>query len=822
MRLLACIVLLVVCTDVSSEASQPVIRLWDDGPPETQATPTKLSITERGDPDDVRDRFATSVTDPELVVFPAANPSGKALLIIPGGGYRRVVLDKEGYETAEWFSKRGITCFVLMYRLPGEGWSNGAEVPLQDAQRALRQIRARSSEYGYGTVGVLGFSAGGHVAASLATRFEHEAYPGADAIDDLSVRPDFAVLLYPVISMDSGIEHTGSREALLGSDSTAAERRSYSVEQNVPPAAPPMFLLHAADDGSVPVENATRLFEALRVAHVPVELHVFSEGGHGFGMRYATDGPVSHWPFLVQSWIESLPEEGRAQVRHTGSNRYRNPIIFADYSDPDVVRVGTDFYMAASSFNAVPGLPILHSTDLVSWQLISHAIDRFDDPAFDIPQHGNGVWAPAIRYHDGTFYIFYGDPDRGIFMVRARDPRRAWDDPVLVKAGTGLIDPAPLWDDDGRAYLVHAFAKSRAGFNSVLHVAEMSPDGTRLLGDSRQVFDGREHHPTIEGPKIYKRNGYYYIFAPAGGVKDGWQTVLRARDVFGPYEDRIVLARGRTEINGPHQGAYVELDNGEPWFVHFQEHQPYGRIVHLQPVVWKDGWPVIGQDPDGDGTGEPVIDHEKPDVGRTYAASAPRNSDDFDAPRLGLQWQWQANDQPGWYSLTDRVGTLRLFAQPMRHGESNLWPVPNLLLQKFPAPAFTTTTSLMLAADQPAARSGLVVMGSDYAYLALQRTAGGFELVQARAIDAAAGTPEEILETVDLGSRNEAFLRARVFDGGLVRFSYSVDGVCWVPVGEPFEAQPGRWVGAKIGLFALYPTGKSPGAYADATFFRIQ
>src|SRR5499426_3024307 len=290
---------------------------------------------------------------------------------------------------------------------------------------------------------------------------------------------------------------------------------------------------------------------------------------------------------------------------------YRNPIVFADYSDPDVVRVGDDFYMTASSFTSFPGLPILHSRDLVNWRIISHALPSFPDSAFDFPQHGNGVWAPSIRYHDNRYHIYWGDPDRGVYVVRARDPRGPWDAPVLVKQARGWIDPAPLWDSEGNAYLVHAFANSRAGIKSVLHVAPLSPDGLHVIGEDRLVFDGRAHHPTIEGPKFYKREGYYYIFAPAGGVPTGWQTVLRSRNVYGPYEDRIVLEQGKTDVNGPHQGAWIETASGEDWFVHFQDRGAYGRIVHLEPMMWRNGWPVIGRDDEGDGRGNPVLSHKK-------------------------------------------------------------------------------------------------------------------------------------------------------------------------------------------------------------------
>ena len=222
---------------------------------------------------------------------------------------------------------------------------------------------------------------------------------------------------------------------------------------------------------------------------------------------------------------------GRAQQYYT------NPVLHMDYSDPDVCRVGEDYWMTASSFNCFPGLPILHSRDLVHWTLYNYALTGYDQPI----QHGEGVWAPAIRYHEGWFYIFVGDPDRGIFMVRTQDPRSQWEDPVWLVRGKGFIDPCPLWDDDGNAWLSHALAGSRAGLKSVILVAPMAPDGSRLLAPSRIVYDGHDNQPTIEGTKFYKRDGKYYIFAPAGGVATGWQTVLRSDTPLGPWEERIVM-----------------------------------------------------------------------------------------------------------------------------------------------------------------------------------------------------------------------------------------------------------------------------------------
>lgn len=503
-----------------------------------------------------------------------------------------------------------------------------------------------------------------------------------------------------------------------------------------------------------------------------------------------------------------------------GDDRYQNPVVHADYSDPDVVRVGEDFFMTASSFNAVPALPILHSRDLVNWRLVTHAVDELP-PAFDRPQHGNGVWAPSFNYHDGTFYIFYGDPDRGVYVTKTDDPRGRWSDLTLVHEAEGWIDTAPFWDDDGNAYLVHAFAKSRAGINSVLHVAPMAEDGTHLTGESREVFDGHDDHPTIEGPKMYRRDGQYYIFAPAGGVSDGWQTVLRSDDVYGPYDDRVVLAQGETDINGPHQGAWVDTPTGEDWFVHFQELDPYGRIVHLQPMSWDDGWPVIGRDEDGDGTGEPVRTHEKPDVAADdLPTMVPQTGDDFEAARLGLQWQWHGNPQHGWYSLTHRPGALRLFAQPVDEAE-NLWSVPNLLLQKFPAPSFTATTEVRCGLGEGAGHGGLLVMGEEYAYLGVRRTADGTELVQGRNTAPADGDSDEVVERVSL-TDSSAELRANVEDGGQVQFAYATGDAGFESVGTPFQAQQGRWIGAKIGLFAVGPAGTpTEDGHCDFDYFHV-
>ncbi|MCF2938195.1 glycoside hydrolase 43 family protein [Paenibacillus alkaliterrae] len=506
-------------------------------------------------------------------------------------------------------------------------------------------------------------------------------------------------------------------------------------------------------------------------------------------------------------------------ISDQGDGTFANPVLHADYSDPDVIRVGEDFYMTASSFSHIPGLPILHSKDLVNWKLINHAIPRMDLPGYELPQHGNGVWAPAIRYHAGKYWIFYGDPDVGIFMTTADDPAGEWSPLHLVQEGKGFIDPCPFWDDDGQAYLVHAYANSRAGIKHVLRMRRMSPDGAKLLDEGDLVFDGSGNHPTTEGPKLYKRNGYYYIFAPAGGVATGWQLILRSRSIFGPFEEKIVLHQGDLSINGPHQGGWVELASGESWFLHFQDKGAYGRIVHLQPVRWVDDWPLMGVDTNGDGIGEPVLRYPKPNVGREYPAVAPFTSDSFDAPAFGLQWQWQANPEPAWSSLSDAPGRLRLYAHPMPPSAKSLYQAPQLLLQKFPAEAFEAAATIDASGLAPGDRAGLIVFGYSYALIEIQKQTGGaWSLLYAEGNE----ETERTVWEAPLSS-SEAVLRVTVKEGAICTFSCRTEGSTFlkIPV-MPFSARESRWVGAKVGLFALRPGGTvNAGGYIDTDSFRV-
>lgn len=498
-------------------------------------------------------------------------------------------------------------------------------------------------------------------------------------------------------------------------------------------------------------------------------------------------------------------------IADQGDGTYINPILYTDYSDPDAIRVGEDYFMIASSFCNTPAVPLLHSKDLVNWKVINYVMDRLPFDYYDKPVHGCGTWAPAIRFHDGTYYVFIPMPDEGIMMCKTTDPWGKWSEPSYVRKVVGWIDPCPFWDDDGKAYMVSAFARSRIGFKSRLYMSPIKPDCSDVLDDGEFIYDGRATQPTIEGPKLYKRNGYYYIFAPAGGVKPGWQTVLRSKNIYGPYEEKIVLHQGNSPVNGPHQGAWVDTPDGQDWFLHFQDVGNAGRIVHLQPMRWVDDWPIIGVN-DVDGCGEPVMRYQKPDVGSTYPADAPEDSDFFEGECLGLQWQWNANYKEEWYSLNGKQ--LTLYAQ-QTDPKLQLCDVSNLLIQKWPAPEFQITTCFHLENMKEGDAAGMVSLGGQYTALMVQKENGILRLQQRTGNWT---KDDEVRENLDQVTANTVSIRMKVEKSQYVSFEISYDGEHFTPAGKVVEATPGRWVGVKAGLVVINEKGIAGGS-AAADYF---
>ena len=472
-----------------------------------------------------------------------------------------------------------------------------------------------------------------------------------------------------------------------------------------------------------------------------------------------------------------------------GNGTYINPVLNADFSDPDVIRVGEKYYMVASDFHFL-GMQVLESDDMVNWRYISQIYSRFDEPGWDSNAHyAGGSWAPAIRYHQGLFYVYFCTPDEGLYMSTASDPHGPWAPLHLVRRVEKWEDPCPFWDgdganqsSDGQAYLGRS--RHRAG---PIIVHRMSADGRELLDDGVTVYTG----PVAEGTKFLKRNGWYYLIIPEGGVGTGWQTVLRSRNIYGPYEKRVVLEQGSTDINGPHQGALVDTPDGQWWFYHFQETPVLGRVVHLQPVHWKDDWPLIGVDIDGNGIGEPVYVWQKPKLSTSPTKGIKEgHSDAFSFSTLAPVWQWNHNPSDSHWSLTERPGFLTIHAQPA----DSLKLCRNMLTQKVIGYRSESTT---LVTAQGQCHSGLFCSGKLFRAVGLCPEGVFIE----------AGGRKQIVRQ---GRYKRLWLRV-VNDcrKNLHRFSYSLDGKHFVEAGESFPMRSGYWKGIRVGLFCYGPSGKA-------------
>lgn len=474
-----------------------------------------------------------------------------------------------------------------------------------------------------------------------------------------------------------------------------------------------------------------------------------------------------------------------------GDGTFANPVLNADYSDLDVIRVGDKYYMTCSEFHFM-GMPVLESDDMVNWRIIGQVYDNIGMPGYgDMIKYAEGTWAPALRYHDGKFWIFVCTPEEGLFMTVAEDPAGPWSPLLLVKGVAKWEDPCPFWDDNGDAYLVRS--RHRAG-PIIIH--RMSPDGRELLDEGVTVYKG----PVAEGPKMFKKDGYYYISIPEGGVSKGWQTVLRSKDVYGPYESRRVLERGSTDVNGPHQGALVDTPDGDWWFYHFQSAGARGRVVHLQPVKWIDGFPFIGEDYDGNGVGEPMKICPKPLAGLSRR-EVPQTSDEFDEGRLGIQWQTNHNPVPGNISFGYREGCLTII--PMQ--SPMLRTARNQLTQKIMGFRSEAELSFDISDMKPGDRCGLECLGKQF-------VGGGVmvEDVNGRRVTSVYmendssvvfRRPFEVAEPGKVNVR----LSIDTVDGDF-RFSYSLDGKNYMPLGEAFEMKEGFWKGVRTGIYAYSTT----------------
>jgi beta-xylosidase len=464
-----------------------------------------------------------------------------------------------------------------------------------------------------------------------------------------------------------------------------------------------------------------------------------------------------------------------------------NPVLNSDYSDPDVIRVDNKYYMVCSEFHFM-GIPVLESNDMVNWRIVGRIYDNIELPGYDTNEkYGRGSWAPALRFHDNKFWIYFCTPDEGLFMSSASKAEGPWEPLVLVKGIAGWEDPCPFWDDDGTGYLGH----SKVGAGPII-IHRLSPDGKQLLDDGVTVYTG----PVAEGTKIHKMNGYYYLSIPEGGVERGWQTILRAKTIFGPYEKKVVLEKGSTPINGPHQGSLVDTPEGEWWFYHFQSDGAMGRVVHLQPLIWQDGWPVIGVDIDRNGIGEPVYVWKKPSIKGDFEITAPQTDDDFSSISLGFQWQWNHNPVNNYWSLTEKPGMLVLKALKAE----NFSKARNTLTQKVMGKKGEAVTEMDLTGLAEGQKAGLCSMGGRNTSLLGVVGKGGQLYVFTE--NNGKITSEKPIKT------KKVYLKITLdIKGNRNQFFFSPDNKSYSQAGDSFITSAGFWKGTRIGLFSFNETG---------------
>ena len=500
-----------------------------------------------------------------------------------------------------------------------------------------------------------------------------------------------------------------------------------------------------------------------------------------------------------------------------GNGTYVNPILNADYSDPDAIRVGDKYYMVASDFHFM-GMQMLESDDLVNWTLVSKVYDRINLHQYEeMDAYAEGSWAPALRYHDGKFWVFFCTPYDGLFMTTATDPHGPWAPLHHVKDVDNWEDPCPFWDEDGQAYL----GRSILGAGPII-IHKMSPDGRELLDEGRTVYTG----PVAEGTKIHKFGEYYYLSIPEGGVQTGWQTILRSKNIYGPYEKKVVLEQGMTAINGPHQGSIVDTPDGEWWFLHFQEHNPIGRVVHLQPMHWKDGWPVIGVDQDMNGIGEPVLTWRNPGwkvhknetelrgdkiVEVNDKGCLPAHSDDFNSPELGLQWQFNHNPVDGEWSLTERKGWLTINALK---GES-FRKARNTIAQKSMGYVGEFTVKLDLSSLKENDYAGLAMMAQWNWQVGVMKKDGKLYLYK--------GSDDNAVEVSLPYMKNVIYLRIHLNAlANTYSFSYSENNKDFTPIGDSTDMWNGHWKGLHPAVFCYNTEGKGGKAHFDWAIYDIK
>lgn len=495
---------------------------------------------------------------------------------------------------------------------------------------------------------------------------------------------------------------------------------------------------------------------------------------------------------------------------------YKNPFLWGDWPDPDVIRVGDDFYMVSTSMHYVPGCPIITSRDLVNWKMAGYAVDKYDeDPRYNLQggeMYLRGSWAATIRHHNGLFYVGFCTPkwgkEKGQFsMCTAKDIKGPWKRTIFPEY---LYDPGLFFDDDGKVYVVHG--------QGTLYVTELAADGLSVIGEDKKIWDKRIDVPegstapgggyAMEGSHVYKVNDYYYVTCPAGGTQ-GWQMCLRSKNIYGPYESKIICQdESSYPGNGLHQGGMVQLKGGSWWFIIMQDRGPIGRVPNLVPVVWKDDWPMLGKD----GNGKGVVNFSKPIKGKQYPVIVPATTDEFSGATLGLQWQWNHNPDNTKWSLRERRGYLRLYSS----FAGELPRARNTLTQRVQGPASEGVTLLSLDGLKDGDVAGFGIFQSPYAYVAVRRSGNQNALVMVN--------NGKTIDSIADFKAKKIWIKARATDRHFIaEFSYSTDGKRFIPFGNQLQMGLGyAWTANRFALFNFNTKKGQAGGYADFNWFHFK
>jgi beta-xylosidase len=483
-----------------------------------------------------------------------------------------------------------------------------------------------------------------------------------------------------------------------------------------------------------------------------------------------------------------------------GNGTYTNPVIPADFPDPDVILVGDTYYFVSTTMFVFPGVTILKSKDLVNWEYCSNAVPRFDFSKCynleDCQRYGHGQWATSLKYHNGKFYLLFITLDEGGFICSASKAEGPWE---IKKLPKGFYDPGLFFDTDGRIYVAHGYSK--------ISITELDANFAPVSKDSL-VYTG-DIRKGLEGSHVYKINGYYYLYCTYGGL-DGIQVALRAKNIYGPYEQQVVIRDTTKGINfGIHQGALIQTPKGEWWTVLFVDSGPFGRFPSLQPVKWVNDWPMVGIN------GKAVTTYKKPLTDKNYPVTSLPVSDEFNAKKLGMQWGWNHNPDTLHWSLTQKPGHLRIITSRV---VTNLREAPNMLTQR-PFAKYnqniptTATTKIDVSGMKDGDISGLTVFQEPYAFIAVRQENGlkYIEMVNnGKIIDSIKTSQSVIYFRTIASNKNQK-----------ASFAYSFDNKTFVALGNELEMRFNLkiFTGNKFGLFN-YAT-RQTGGYVDFDWFRV-